>query len=437
VSVPVVIVEYDSNWPSNFFEEKERIEGAVGEYITDIEHIGSTSVPGLGAKPTIDIMIALPAIDGAGVCIKPLEGLGYTYIPEFESEIPERRFFRKEVDGQPTHHIHMVEKTTRFWKRHIHFRDYLKSHPETVDEYFDLKKDLAQKFVDDREGYTDAKTDFVVSIEKRAAEEWEGNVLKIFQVDAFTGRPFSGNPAAVCFLKKELGDEWLQGVAAEMNLSETAFLLKREDGYSLRWFTPKTEVDLCGHATLAAMHILVETGLASTGKEITFHTKSGVLRAREMDGMIQLDFPAKGEQEAAPPEGLLEALDCEALYIGKNQMDYLVQVADEQTVRGLSPDFKLLDKVEMRGVIVTAKSNDESVDFVSRFFAPRVGVNEDPVTGSAHCCLGPYWQEKLGKNEMYAVQASERGGRLGVRVEGDRVFLLGWAVTIFKGEITC
>ncbi len=258
--------------------------------------------------------------------------------------------------------------------------------------------------------------------------------IKIYQVDAFTEKPFSGNPAAVCLLPQAKDAAWMQAVAKEMNLSETAFLLKQEDGYKLRWFTPAVEVDLCGHATLASAHILWETGILHGGEEARFHTRSGWLTALSKGGEIELNFPAKTDAPADAPSGLLDALKVQAKYIGKSKFDYLVQVDSEETVRGLKPDFASLKNIPVRGVIVTSKAATPGYDFISRFFAPAAGVNEDPVTGSAHCTLGPFWSRQLGKSDFLAYQASERGGVLRVRVAGDRVFLGGKAVTVLRGE---
>ena len=254
-------------------------------------------------------------------------------------------------------------------------------------------------------------------------------------VDAFTDRPFAGNPAAIVPLSERKDDEWLQKVAMEMNLSETAFLVKEADGYRLRWFTPKVEVALCGHATLASAHVLWSEGYTSPTEEIRFHTKSGLLKATRNESWIELDFPVTPPTECSPPPGLLEALGTSAGYIGRNQFDYLVEVDSEDEVRRLTPDFARLCHVEVRGVIVTSRSVTPQYDFVSRFFAPRAGVNEDPVTGSAHCCLGPYWQGRLGKSDFTAFQASARGGVIHVRVLGDHTFLGGQAVTVCRGEL--
>jgi PhzF family phenazine biosynthesis protein len=259
--------------------------------------------------------------------------------------------------------------------------------------------------------------------------------LAIYQIDAFTDRPFAGNPAAVCFLAGPRDDRWMQDVAREMNLSETAFLQPQVDGFHLRWFTPTVEVALCGHATLASAHALWETGRLQVDQSARFHTKSGVLTAERKGNWIELDFPAKPEEPASPPDGLAEALGCEPKYVGRNAFDYLIEIDDEKTLRKLAPDFRSLAKIPVRGVIVTSRSDSSEFDFISRFFAPASGVDEDPVTGSAHCCLGPFWQCRLNKSELTAYQASARGGVVKVRIEGERVILAGQAVTVLRGEL--
>jgi PhzF family phenazine biosynthesis protein len=247
-------------------------------------------------------------------------------------------------------------------------------------------------------------------------------------IDAFTDKPFAGNPAAVCVLDKPADETWMRLVAREMNLSETAFMHPVEGGYSLRWFTPAVEVKLCGHATLASAFTLWETGVLPPGGTARFHTLSGWLTCGREGDWIAMDFPAAIAEPCAPPGGLREALGCELSYSGCNGMDYLVEVADENALRGLKPDFTALSKLPGRGVIVTCGSESAGFDFLSRFFAPSAGVNEDPVTGSAHCALGPYWQVKLGKSDFSAYQASERGGVVKLSVRGDRVLLRGQAV---------
>ena len=259
--------------------------------------------------------------------------------------------------------------------------------------------------------------------------------LTIYQVDSFTDKPFSGNPAAVCILDELQDEGWMQNVAREMNLSETAFLHKQAEGYDLRWFTPTVEVALCGHATLASAHILWEIGLLESDERAIFHTLSGPLMADQKGAWIEMNFPAKLEEEAKAPAGLIEALGVAVKYVGKNQFDYLVEVESEDVVRRIKPDFGLLMSVNARGVIATSLADSDEYDFVSRFFAPNAGVYEDPVTGSAHCCLSPFWSKRLGKDELVGYQASARGGVVKVRYEGDRVILGGQAVTVLRGEL--
>ena len=263
----------------------------------------------------------------------------------------------------------------------------------------------------------------------------------LFQVDAFTAEPFAGNPAAVCLLEDEDADPgWMQRVAAEMNLSETAFLRPRAEAgrYVLRWFTPAVEVELCGHATLASAHVLWTEGLADAAQELRFDTASGPLAARrDGDGAIWLDFPATPAAPVDPPAGLLEALGAVAArWVGLGRFDYLVELEDEAAVRALAPDVRRLAGLGVRGVIVTAAAGGPGGhDFVSRFFAPGAGIDEDPVTGSAHCTLGPFWAERLGRAELTGFQASARGGLVQVRPRGDRVLLGGRAVTVLRGQL--
>jgi PhzF family phenazine biosynthesis protein len=259
----------------------------------------------------------------------------------------------------------------------------------------------------------------------------------IFHVDAFTDRPFAGNPAAVCLLSGEAEDAWMQSVAREMNLSETAFLRRGSQAWSLRWFTPAVEVDLCGHATLASAHVLWEQRYAPSDAALRFKTRSGELRASRSDGRIELDFPAEPPVPCPVPSEVLAALGAAgARDAGRNRFDLLIELEDERAVRVLSPDFRRLGAAAgARGVIATAASERPEFDFVSRFFAPAVGIDEDPVTGSAHCCLGPYWARRLGKDELTAYQASARGGIVSVRVAGERVFLGGSAITVWRGEL--
>ncbi len=259
--------------------------------------------------------------------------------------------------------------------------------------------------------------------------------VRIVQVDAFTNRAFAGNPAAVCILPASPSDQWMRDVAREMNLAETAFLTPEDNGYRLRWFTPTVEVDLCGHATVASAHILWEEGHLPAGKQARFHTRSGLLLADQRGDWIELDFPATMAEPTEPPPNLLEALGTKAKFVGRSKFDYLIEVDSEQTVRALKPDHTSLRKLPVRGVIVTARSAAPEFDFVSRFFAPGSGIDEDPVTGSSHCALGPYWGSQLGKTELTAYQASARGGVVRIRLKGDRVILGGQAVTVLRGEL--
>ncbi|HEX7119375.1 MAG TPA: PhzF family phenazine biosynthesis protein [Longimicrobiales bacterium] len=257
----------------------------------------------------------------------------------------------------------------------------------------------------------------------------------ITQVDAFADGPYRGNPAAVCVLDAPRDDAWMQDVAREMNLSETAFLVPEADGYRLRWFTPAVEVELCGHATLASAHVLWEEGRLPPDATARFFTLSGVLTAARDGDWIVLDFPATPESAADVPDGLATALGAAPRYVGRSRFDLLVELEDEAAVRALEPDLAALRRIDARGIIVTAPADAAELDFVSRFFAPRVGVDEDPVTGSAHCVLGPFWQRRLGKDRFLAYQASSRGGTIRVAVHGDRVRLGGRAVTVLRGEI--
>lgn len=262
--------------------------------------------------------------------------------------------------------------------------------------------------------------------------------IPISVVDAFSETPFRGNPAGVCLPPPDVEPAWMQAVAAEVNLAETAFLFPRSRSeYGLRWFTPLVEVDLCGHATLASAHRLWEEELAEG--TIRFHTRSGILTAARAGPDIELDFPSEPPRESAPPAGLAEALGAPFLWTGENALgDLLVEMPDDTAVRNLEPDFVALGKMPVRGVIATASAErraDVGHDFVSRFFAPRVGINEDPVTGSAHCALAPFWSERFGRTELVGWQASARGGIVRTRVDGDRVALGGRAVTVWKGEL--
>lgn len=261
--------------------------------------------------------------------------------------------------------------------------------------------------------------------------------IPIFQVDAFTEEPFKGNPAGVCLLGKPAEAAWMQKVAAEMNLAETAFPLPEGDGFRLRWFTPKVEVKLCGHATLATAHILWERGILAPEREARFETLSGRLTARRDGDLVELDFPARPPLPEPPAwaDAVVGALGIKPVYIGMSAEDVLFEAADEGAVRAIAPDFAVLRALPARGVIVTSRSSDKRFDFVSRFFAPAVGVDEDPVTGSSHTVLVPYWAAKLGKMSLTAYQASARGGVLHLRHEGARVKIAGKAVTVIAGDL--
>lgn len=256
-----------------------------------------------------------------------------------------------------------------------------------------------------------------------------------FHVDAFTRVPFAGNPAAVCLLAGSRPMRWMQAVAAEMNLSETAFVRPTAQGFSLRWFTPRVEVDLCGHATLAAAHVLWQEGVVAAAQPLRFRTRSGLLTATRRGEDIELDFPARRATPCRPPAGLLRALGTRSRHVARNQDDLLVEVDSAAHVKALQPDFVRLRELPVRGVVVTARSPGRRWDFVSRFFAPRVGVDEDPVTGSAHCALAPYWAAKLGRDRLRGRQLSARGGDVEVEVRGERVALRGRAVTVVRGEL--
>ncbi|MFN8532869.1 MAG: PhzF family phenazine biosynthesis protein [Dehalococcoidia bacterium] len=258
-------------------------------------------------------------------------------------------------------------------------------------------------------------------------------VISIYQVDAFTDRPFRGNPAAVCLLPGPARDAWMQAIAAEMNLSETAFLHPDGKEWRLRWFTPLVEVDLCGHATLASAFILWQSGALAVGLPAIFHTRSGVLTARQANDWIEMDFPAVPATPQAPPPELIAALGVQPVAAGR-ATDWLVEMGSADEVRSLRPNLEALSTLGGRGTIVTAPGND-GVDFVSRFFAPAVGIAEDPVTGSAHCTLGPWWANRLGRRDLTGYQASARGGTVRVRLVGDRVVLGGQAVEVFSGRL--
>ena len=261
--------------------------------------------------------------------------------------------------------------------------------------------------------------------------------MRLFQVDAFTGDVFAGNPAAVCLLGGPAEPRWMQSVAGEMNLSETAFVEPRPAGYALRWFTPVAEIALCGHATLASAHVLYQAGLAEPEQHVRFDSASGPLTARREDDLIVLDFPARPAAPAPPPPGLLAALGVASpVWTGQAKEDLMVVLGREEEVTGVRPDTAALAALNTRGVIVTAPASRPGVDFVSRFFAPAVGIPEDPVTGAAHCTLAPFWAQRLGRPSLTGYQASARGGMVRVRAEGERVLLGGHAVTVFSGHLS-
>jgi PhzF family phenazine biosynthesis protein len=259
--------------------------------------------------------------------------------------------------------------------------------------------------------------------------------IPIFQVDAFAERPFEGNPAAVCLLPNEREADWMLSVAAEMNLAETAFLVSREEAYDLRWFTPTVEVDLCGHATLASAHVLWETGHLASGETARFQTRSGLLTASRIDGWIDLDLPSEPAHPIEIPRDLEQALGMRCEWVGRNRMDYLVLLNSEAAVRGLIPDLSAVARLDCRGLIVTAASESGKYDYVSRFFAPQSGINEDPVTGSAHCALAPFWTERFGRTHLVGYQASKRGGTVRTILQDDRAILRGQAITIMNGSL--
>ncbi len=258
--------------------------------------------------------------------------------------------------------------------------------------------------------------------------------LPIYIVDAFTDRPFRGNPAGVCLLDEQISHELMQQIAAEMNQAETAFLLKIGDGnYNLRWFTPTNEVQMCGHATLASAHILWET--RKENGSIRFQTRSGEMLAERERDLIILNFPSEFTTPVSNVTQFEEALRVKVSYVGDNRLYWLIELQSEQAIRDFSPDLAAISKLGRNGVVITAKSESEADDFASRFFGPNIGIPEDPVTGSAHCLLTPYWAKKLGKTEMLGYQASQRGGFIQVEFLGARVLLKGYAAIVLRGEI--
>lgn len=265
--------------------------------------------------------------------------------------------------------------------------------------------------------------------------------IRIAQIDAFTTEPFRGNSAAVCLLEQQADDQWMQNVAMEMNLAETAFLVPEKNGFHLRWFTPTTEVDLCGHATLASAHYLYEhSGQKDQLQQqphIEFYTRSGTLTAARKDGgWIELNFPTTPAKPDECPDAIHTAIDVPFHFVGRNAFDYLIELESDAAVRELEPKTDQLKKLHARGLVVTAKATDGAdYDFISRGFFPGAGIEEDPVTGSAHCMLAPYWMEKLGKSDMIGYQASKRGGYVRTILQGERTLLLGKAVTTIEGTL--
>ncbi|MCW5937114.1 MAG: PhzF family phenazine biosynthesis protein [Fimbriimonadaceae bacterium] len=257
----------------------------------------------------------------------------------------------------------------------------------------------------------------------------------IYLVDAFAEDKFRGNPAGVCILDSPASEDWMQAVAAELNQAETAFVNPENDSWNLRWFTPRTEVDLCGHATLASAHALWEAGAETAATPIVFNTKSGRLVCELREGQIEMDFPAEPPVEADPPFDLAPMLGANPVWFGKTPRMWFAMLSNEERVRHIKPDPPTVSGMGLLGLVVTARSETPGVDFVSRVFAPRVGINEDAVTGSAHCALAPFWSPILKRNEMTGYQASGRGGRVGVRLAGDRVTLVGAATTVLSGRI--
>ena len=260
--------------------------------------------------------------------------------------------------------------------------------------------------------------------------------ISITQVDAFTAKPFEGNPAAVCFLPEARDEKWMQLVAREMNLSDTAFVVRRGDGaFDLRWFTPAAEVELCGHATLASAHTLWESGMLPPGEKAKFHTRSGLLTAEKKGEWIELDFPVVPVEPTEVLHELESALGVKAKWMGRARSNYLVETERDEDVRNAKPDFGAIGEIAEHGVIITSRGEGSDYDFVSRFFAPAVGVNEDPVCGSAHCSLAPFWSGRLGRESLTGYQASARGGFVRTRLAGDRVVLSGQAVTVLRCEL--
>ncbi len=260
-------------------------------------------------------------------------------------------------------------------------------------------------------------------------------LIKFYVVCAFTDGPNSGNPAAVCILKEKIADRDKQSLATRINLSETAFILQDGDVFGLRWFTPQTEVDLCGHATLASAHILFELNIISGSQPAVFSTRSGTISAIKKNRLVEMDFPSEAPQQTDVPDDLLTAIPATPLYVGKNRFDYLALYQSEEIIRNATPNFSRIKNLKSRGLVITSSTFSKKYDFVSRFFAPNVGIDEDPVTGSAHCCLCPFWSQMLGRTDLIGYQASCRGGLVHTRLVGDRVFLSGKVTTLKNIEI--
>ena len=257
----------------------------------------------------------------------------------------------------------------------------------------------------------------------------------IYVVDAFTDRAFAGNPAGVCLLQGPADEGWMQSVAAEMRHAETAFLYRETDGWNLRWFTPTVEIDLCGHATLASAHVLFETDALAPEATATFSTRSGPLHVSRLPGdRLTMDFPATPPSAVPPSADFAAVFGFDPVWHGRSRFDLFAVAPDEATVLSLTPDDAAVEALGARGVIVTSRASGEH-DAVSRFFAPGSGVPEDPVTGSAHCAIGPYWADQMGIDTVRCYQASARGGGMDVHVRGDRVDLIGRAVTTLRGEL--
>lgn len=259
--------------------------------------------------------------------------------------------------------------------------------------------------------------------------------MRLVQVDAFTGKAFAGNPAAVCLLDEPRESAWMQDVAREMNLSETAFVEATGEGYGLRWFTPAVEVDLCGHATLASAHVLWEEQDVAPDATIVFHTRSGPLTCHRRRDRIEMDFPARPVSPADPPNGLVDAVGVSPVSVWYGEIGYLLELGSESDVREASPDFRKLGAIPGAWTCITAPASTGGFDFVSRFFASQSGIDEDPVTGAAHCALADFWSKRSGRSEFRAYQCSSRGGVVFVRLEGERVHIGGQAVTVLRGDL--